>query len=140
MIVLDASVVVELLVQGPLADRIGRELARADESILVPHLIDVEVMSALRRLAGGQRIEAHRTGQFLAGNWIIATFVAASLICVGSFGERSLLSSGRRTGENCIARVNRFGGIDFACLERSQAEPNWDLDDPRVSRQNLRAA
>ena len=31
------------------------------------HLIDVEVMSALRGLVAGRRIDAHRTGQFLAG-------------------------------------------------------------------------
>ena len=67
MIVLDASVVVELLTNGILADSIRNELARRDESFIVPHLIDVEVMSALRRLVAGQRIDSHRTGQFLAG-------------------------------------------------------------------------
>ena len=67
MIVLDASVVVELLTNGVLADSIRKELDRRDESLIVPHLIDVEVMSALRRLAAGQRIDSHRTGQFLAG-------------------------------------------------------------------------
>ena len=67
MIVLDASVVVELLTNGILADSIRSELAGSDESCLVPHLIDVEVMSAIRRLAAGQRIDLHRIGQFLAG-------------------------------------------------------------------------
>jgi predicted nucleic acid-binding protein len=67
MIVLDASVVVELLTNGVLADSIRMELDRRDESLIVPHLIDVEVMSALRRLVAGQRIDSHRTGQFLAG-------------------------------------------------------------------------
>jgi predicted nucleic acid-binding protein len=67
MIVLDASVVVELLTNGILADSIRKELAGRDESFIVPHLIDVEVMSALRRLVAGQRIDSHRTGQFLAG-------------------------------------------------------------------------
>jgi predicted nucleic acid-binding protein len=66
VIVLDASVVVELLTNGALADSIRNELARGDESFLVPHLIDVEVMSAIRRLAAGKRIDPHRTGQFLA--------------------------------------------------------------------------
>jgi predicted nucleic acid-binding protein len=37
-----------------------------DESLLVPHLIDVEVMSALRRLAVGLPIDAHTTSQFVA--------------------------------------------------------------------------
>jgi predicted nucleic acid-binding protein len=67
MIVLDASVVVELLTNGSLADSIRGELARRDESVIVPHLIDVEVMSAMRRLAAGQRIDSHRSQQFLAG-------------------------------------------------------------------------
>jgi predicted nucleic acid-binding protein len=67
MIVLDASVVVELLTNGVLADSIRNELAGTDESFLVPHLIDVEVMSAIRKLVAGQRIDSHSSGQFLAG-------------------------------------------------------------------------
>ena len=67
MIVLDASVVVELLTNGRHADAIRRELANRAESFLVPHLIDVEVTSALRRLAMEQRIDGHRSGQLLEG-------------------------------------------------------------------------
>ena len=67
MIVLDASVVVELLTNGVLADSIRRELAGRDESLVVPHLIDVEVISAFRRLVVGHRIDSHRSAQFLAG-------------------------------------------------------------------------
>lgn len=69
MIVLDASVVVELLTNGILADSIRNELGGRDESFLVPHLIDVEVMSAMRRLVAGHGhgMDAHRSGQFLAG-------------------------------------------------------------------------
>jgi predicted nucleic acid-binding protein len=67
MIVLDASVVVELLTNGSLADRIRYDLAGRDEAFLAPHLIDVEVTSAIRRLAAGQRIDGRRSGQFLAG-------------------------------------------------------------------------
>lgn len=66
MIVLDASVLVELLTNGAMADAIRMELTVCDESFLVPHLIDVEVVSALRRLAVGQRIDAHRSAEFLA--------------------------------------------------------------------------
>jgi len=61
MIVLDASVVVELLTNGTLADAIRNELAARDESFLVPHLIDVEVIGAIRRLVSGQRIDSHRS-------------------------------------------------------------------------------
>ncbi len=66
MIVLDASVVVELLTNGPLADSIRSELAGHDESFIVPHLIDVEVVSAVRRLAASRQIDSHRSSQFLA--------------------------------------------------------------------------
>lgn len=67
MIVLDASVVVELLTNGRLADSIRRDLAERDESFITPHLLDVEVASALRKLVAGQRIDSHRTKQLLAG-------------------------------------------------------------------------
>ena len=67
MIVLDASVVVELLTNGALADTIRSDLSRREESFIVPHLIDVEVVSAIRKLVAGQRIAADRRDQFLAG-------------------------------------------------------------------------
>jgi predicted nucleic acid-binding protein len=67
MIVLDASVIVELLTNGETADAIRENLACNDESFLVPYLIDVEVLSALRRLVAGRRIDAHRSNEFLAG-------------------------------------------------------------------------
>src|SRR5436190_22463058 len=53
IIVLDASIVVELLTNGFLADAITHELAECDESFIVPHLVDVEVVSAV--LYGGSR-------------------------------------------------------------------------------------
>lgn len=65
MIVLDASVVVELLMNGASAASIRSELARRDEPLLVPHLIDVEVVSAVRRLAAGRQIDSHRIRQLL---------------------------------------------------------------------------
>ena len=67
MSVLDASVVGELLTNGALADSIRSDLSERDESFVVPHLIDVEVISAIRRLVAGQRTSAHRSAQFLAG-------------------------------------------------------------------------
>src|ERR1022692_938807 len=66
MIVLDASVVVELLTNGALADSIRNELVRSNESFIVPHLIDIEVVSAIRRLARSQRIDPYRCEQALA--------------------------------------------------------------------------
>ena len=67
MIVLDASVVVELLTNGALADSIRNDLAGRDESFIVPHLIDVEVVSAIGRLVAGRRIGSERSDRFLEG-------------------------------------------------------------------------
>jgi predicted nucleic acid-binding protein len=67
VIVLDASVVVELLTNGPLADSVRRDLAGRNDSFIVPHLLDVEVMSALRSLVAGHRIDSHRSEQLLTG-------------------------------------------------------------------------
>ena len=67
MIVLDTSVVLELLTNGPLAETLRQDLASRDESLLVPHLLDVEVVSALRSLVVGKRVDSHRTEQLLAG-------------------------------------------------------------------------
>jgi predicted nucleic acid-binding protein len=51
MIVVDASLVVDLLTQAPGADRIGQRLVRDD--LHAPHLLDTEVVSALRGLVLG---------------------------------------------------------------------------------------
>jgi len=66
MIVLDASVVVELLTNGALADSLRNDLAGSGDSFIVPHLLDVEVASALRRLVAGQHIDSHRCEEILA--------------------------------------------------------------------------
>lgn len=50
MIVLDASLVVELLLQAPRAIHLTEDLLTSQEDLHVPHLIDVEVMQALRSL------------------------------------------------------------------------------------------
>lgn len=41
MIVLDASIVVELLTNGPLAGSLRRDMAGRNDSFLVPHLLDI---------------------------------------------------------------------------------------------------
>lgn len=66
MIVLDASAVVELLTNGPLAKPIRSELSARGEPLLVPHLIDVEAANALRRLAAAGRLHLHDCRQLLA--------------------------------------------------------------------------
>jgi predicted nucleic acid-binding protein len=67
MIVLDASIVVELLSNGVLADTLRRNLASGSDSFIVPHLLDVEVTSALRSMVAGRRFDPHRSEEFLAG-------------------------------------------------------------------------
>ena len=67
MIVLDASVVVELLTNGPLAGLAAHQLAAHDESFIAPHFLDIEVISAVRRLTAGQPVDAHRSEQFMTG-------------------------------------------------------------------------
>ena len=67
MIVLDASIVVELLTNGPLAHSVRRDLAARSDPFLVPHLLDVEVASALRRLSAVQSIDSYRSEQLLTG-------------------------------------------------------------------------
>ena len=50
-----------------LAGPLRRGLALDAESYIVPHLLDIEVTSALRKLAAGQSIDSHRSEEFLAG-------------------------------------------------------------------------
>jgi predicted nucleic acid-binding protein len=38
-----------------------------DDAFGVPHLLDIEVASALRSLAAAQRIDPHRVGEFIEG-------------------------------------------------------------------------
>jgi len=65
LIVLDASIVVELLTNGPLSVPIAHELAQSNEAFAAPHLLDVEVVSAIRGLTLGRQITAHIAGQIL---------------------------------------------------------------------------
>ncbi len=67
MIVLDASVVVELLMNGPVAESVRRDLAARSDALAVPHLLDIEVVSAVRRLLDGQTLDSHRGVQLLRG-------------------------------------------------------------------------
>ena len=66
MIVLDASAVVELLTNGPQAPALRDELAARDEALLAPHLLDVEVTSAVRNLLRGRRFDTHDSRRILA--------------------------------------------------------------------------
>jgi predicted nucleic acid-binding protein len=49
VIVADASTILELLLQTPIAAAVERRLLRDDETIHAPALIDLEVAQVLRR-------------------------------------------------------------------------------------------
>jgi predicted nucleic acid-binding protein len=63
MIVVDASAVTELLLQTELGARVESRLYREEEDLHAPHLLDVEVVSALRRLVRTREVAAERAGE-----------------------------------------------------------------------------
>lgn len=65
MIVLDASAAVEFLAHGPMAETIEDALEAANESLAVPHLLDIEAISALRGLVLGGKADVRDAAQFL---------------------------------------------------------------------------
>ena len=66
MIVLDASIVVELLTRGTSVDSLRSDLASLEESFIAPHLLDIEVISAVRKLALLRRVDAHQSEQIIS--------------------------------------------------------------------------
>lgn len=66
MIVLDASAVVELVLATPAGRQVAGRVADPEVSLHVPHLLDVEVTEALRRLVAGGVIDDHTATLALA--------------------------------------------------------------------------
>jgi predicted nucleic acid-binding protein len=60
MIVVDASALTEWLLQTDLGIRVESRLYGRDEDLHAPHLVDVEVLSALRRLVRGREVSPAR--------------------------------------------------------------------------------
>lgn len=60
MIVVDASAITELLLQTELGACVERRIYRKDDDLHAPHLFDVEVLSALRRLVRAGEVIAER--------------------------------------------------------------------------------
>jgi predicted nucleic acid-binding protein len=58
--VLDASVLVEILLQTPLGIRHSDRVLDRDELLHVPHLLDLEILQAVRRLTLAGEIPATR--------------------------------------------------------------------------------
>ncbi len=63
MIVVDASAMTEFLLQTPLGTRVEHRLFRDGDEFHAPHLLDVEVTQALRRLVRGGEVLADRAEQ-----------------------------------------------------------------------------
>lgn len=63
MIVVDASALLEFLLQTPLGTRVEARLLRDDDEFHSPHLIDVEVTQGLRRLVRVGEISADRAAE-----------------------------------------------------------------------------
>ncbi len=66
MIVVDASSLLELLLQSSLADKLADRLLRPRESLHAPHLVDVEMLQVLRRLSLSSLLSDGRARQVLA--------------------------------------------------------------------------
>jgi len=82
LIVVDASAIVTLLLGLPGADAIKDRLSETDEPIGAPHLIDAEVVHAIRRYVAAGHASAHRGAQAIEdfGDLEIQRFPQAALL------------------------------------------------------------
>ena len=65
MIVIDASALIELLLQTQVGQKVEQRISQSDVMIHVPHLIDVEVAQVLRRLVREKEITSNRAEEAL---------------------------------------------------------------------------
>ena len=63
MIVVDASVVVELLLNTPAAAPVRKRLLAARTTLHAPHLLDLEIAQVLRRYCRSRELSAERGSQ-----------------------------------------------------------------------------
>jgi len=66
MLVIDASAVTELVLGRPAGEVVGGHLADHGFRLHAPHLVDVEVLSALRRIVSSGEATAIRAGEAIA--------------------------------------------------------------------------
>ena len=66
MIVIDASALLEFLLQTPLGTRVEARLFRDEDEFHSPHLVDVEVTQGLRRLARAGEVSPARAAEAIA--------------------------------------------------------------------------
>ena len=65
MIVIDASAVIELLLNTPVAPRVAERAFAPAETLHAPHLIDLEVAQVLRRYAAAGELDPLRGAEAL---------------------------------------------------------------------------
>lgn len=63
MIVIDASAVIEVLLNTPAGEIVADRLLEPSETVTAPHLLDVEVLQVLRRYALAGEIDSERGRQ-----------------------------------------------------------------------------
>src|SRR6185295_2832918 len=66
VIVLDASALLEFLLQTPLGARVEGRLFRDDDELHAPHLVDVELVQGLRRLVRTGEVSSVRANEAIA--------------------------------------------------------------------------
>ena len=66
MIVVDASAVLEFLLQTPLGAKVEARLFRDRDEFHSPHLVDVEVTQGLRRLVRAREVSPDRAAEAIA--------------------------------------------------------------------------
>ncbi|MGH9792359.1 MAG: type II toxin-antitoxin system VapC family toxin [Candidatus Acidiferrales bacterium] len=66
MIVIDASLLVDVLLNTSVATRIAQRLSSSGSSLHVPHLVDVEIMHSLRRLVRIGKVHEARALEVLS--------------------------------------------------------------------------
>lgn len=66
MIVVDASAVLEFLLQTSLGARVEARLFRDDDELHAPHLLDVEIAQGLRRLVRTGEVSSGRAEEAIA--------------------------------------------------------------------------
>ena len=66
MIVVDASALLEFLLQTPLGARVEARLFRDGDELHAPHLVDVEIVQVLRRLVRTGEVSPTRADEAIA--------------------------------------------------------------------------
>ena len=107
MIVVDASAMTELLLQTSLGERVERRLLEG-EDLHAPHLLDVEVASALRRLVRTREVSVERAEEAIED---------LQLLRLARHGHDDLLPRAWELREN----VTVYDGVYIALAEALDA-------------------